>query len=121
MCDEGRYGYKFVDEGRLESVQVRESGSLRKSGWDEALSLIAGTLSTLRDAKQLDQVGAILSSHLTNEDLYAAKRLFGELGVTQIVFQRPKPGESDELLRQADKSPNAKGAQALGIAEGAQG
>jgi len=119
MCDEGRYGYKFIDEGRLDAVQIRDNGAARTATWEEALGLIGGILKRLRGAEHLDQVGVILSSHLTNEDLYAAKRFFGELGVKQVVFQRPKPGQGDDFLMQADKSPNAKGAQALGIAEGA--
>ena len=57
---------------------------------------------------------------MTNESLYAAKQVFAALGVRHLVFQRPKGGASDSLLMQADKSPNAKGAQALGIAEGAE-
>ena len=119
MCDEGRYGYKFIDQNRLKTVQVREGGLLRFGTWEEGLDLVATRLMALKDAGGLDQVGVVLSSHLTNEDLYAAKRFCAELGVTQVVFQRPKPGDSDDLLIQADKSPNAKGAQTLGIAEGA--
>ena len=119
MCDEGRYGYKFIDERRLTQVQVRDNGALRLGTWEEGLSRVVEALKKLRDAKALDQVGVVLSSRLTNEELYAAQRVFSELGVTQIIFQRPKSGASDNLLLQADKSPNAKGAQALGIPEGA--
>ncbi|PIQ83968.1 MAG: hypothetical protein COV75_04680 [Candidatus Omnitrophica bacterium CG11_big_fil_rev_8_21_14_0_20_63_9] len=121
MCDEGRYGYKFIDENRLTQVQLRHQGAPKTATWDEGVDLIGATLKRLRDAKQLDQVGVVLSSHLTNEDLFVAKRLFAELGVRQVVFQRPKNGASDNFLLQADKSPNAKGAQALGIAESAEG
>ena len=119
MCDEGRYGYHFIDENRLTQVRVNEHGRARPGGWEEALDIVSATLVRLRKTNQLNQVGVILSSHLTNEDLYVAKRICAELGITQVVFQRPKSGDSDELLIQADKSPNAKGAQALGIAEGA--
>jgi len=119
MCDEGRYGYKFIDEQRLTQVQVRENSSLRQGTWEEGLELLTSTLKRLRDAKQLDRVGVILSSHLTNEDLFVAKRIFGALGVKQVVFQRPKSGDQDGFLIQPDKSPNARGAQALGIPEGA--
>ncbi len=120
MCDEGRYGYKSIDQNRIETVQVREKGHLRPGNWEEALDIVGSKLASLKTANQLNQAGVILSSHLTNEDLYAAKRFFSELGVANIVFQRPKPGKSDELLMQADKSPNAKGAQAIGLAEGAE-
>ena len=120
MCDEGRYGYKFIDEQRLTHVHVRANGTTRPGGWEEAIAQLSKALVQLREAKQLNRVGVILSSHLTNEDLYAAKRIFGELGATQVVFQRPPSGSHDDFLIQADKSPNAKGAQALGIAEGAE-
>jgi len=119
MCDEGRYGYKFIDAKRLAQVQVREGDGLRQGTWEEGLDLLSGILAQLRDTAQLDQLGVILSSHLTNEDLYVAKRFFREVGICQVVFQRPKAGPADELLLQADRSPNARGAQALGISEGA--
>jgi len=120
MCDEGRYGYQFIDQERLEAVQIKEHGGMRSGTWEEALERLGVVLARLRDAKQLGQVGVVLSSHLTNEDLYAAKRFFAELGVVQVVFQRPKPGEGDDFLMQPDKSPNARGAQALGLPEGAE-
>ncbi len=120
MCDAGRYGYKAIDENRLTHVQVRTDGALQQSTWDDGLRRVADVLKRLRDAKALDQAGVILSSQMTNENLFAAKRLFSALGVAHVVFQRPKSGDSDQFLIQADKSPNAKGAQALGIAEGAQ-
>ena len=121
MCDEGRYGYTSIDHNRLATPQVRDNGALRSASWDEALECVSGTLMQLVQAKQPDQAGVILSSHLSNEDLSVAKRLCQQLGITQIVFQRPPAGEADALLIQADKSPNATGAQALGIAEGADG
>jgi NADH-quinone oxidoreductase subunit G len=120
MCDEGRYGYKPIDENRLSSVQMREHGTIRQGEWEEGMGLLASALQKVIDTQSADEAGVILSSQLTNEDLYAAKRVFGALGLTQVVFQRPKSGAADELLIQADKSPNAKGAQALGIAEGAE-
>ena len=120
MCDEGRYGYKFIDENRLTHVQFRHNGSVHQKPWEEGLEAIAETLKRLRDTKSLDQVGVILSSHMTNENLYATKKFFTTLGVKHLVFQRPKSGSSDAFLIQADKSPNAKGAQALSITEGAQ-
>ena len=120
MCDAGRYGYHAIDENRLAHPEAREGATVRQASWEQAHQRLMGALGRLREAKQLGSVGAILSSHLTNEDLYAAKRCFTALGVTDVVFQRPKSGDADELLIQADKSSNARGAQALGLAEGAQ-
>ena len=120
MCDVGRYGYKTLDEGRLTRVQLRENGALQPSDWEQGIGRVADTVKRLREAKQLERAAVVLSSHLSNEDLYAAKRVFGGLGVSQVVFQRPKAGTSDDLLLQADRSPNARGAQALGLPEGAE-
>ena len=121
MCDEGRYGYRFIDEQRLEQVSIKESGAVRKGTWEEALGLLGATLKRLQESGEMNKVGVILSSHLTNEDLFVAKRFFKALGIEQVVFQRPKAGEGDAFLIQPDKSPNARGALVLGFAEGAQG
>jgi len=121
MCDEGRYGYKAIDQNRIAQVRLQTNGNARPSTWEDGVAQLAAILAQRRSAKQLDQVGVVLSSTLTNEDLYAAKRVFGALGVRQVVFQRPRPGKSDALLLQADRSPNARGALALGIPEGAEG
>ncbi len=120
MCDVGRYGYKFVDDNRLTHVLLGQNGAKRQARWEDGIEQLGAALQRLQQAKQLDQVGVMLSSHLTNEDLYAAKRVFGALGVRHLVFQRPTTGTADELLLQADRSPNATGAQALGLVEGAQ-
>jgi predicted molibdopterin-dependent oxidoreductase YjgC len=98
---------------------MRTNGATQPGAWDDGLRRVADALKRLKDAKALDRAGVILSSHMTNENLFAAKRFFAALGVRNVVFQRPKSGDSDQLLIQPDKSPNAKGAQALGLAEGA--
>jgi len=116
MCDAGRYGYPFIDDNRLTSVQVRSADEGQPATWDHALERIAQTLQRLAQANQLDRVGVILSTHLTNEDLYLAKRLFQTLGVRHVTVQGPaRPGDQDNWLIKADKSPNTRGAQALGL------
>jgi len=113
MCDEGRYGYKFVDENRLTQVQARSGSGLEPSSWQAAVAQLSQTIQAMRDRRSLDRLGAILSTHLTNEDLYVAKRFFRSLGVAHLAVQPARQGESDHLLRQADKSPNTKGAELL--------
>ncbi len=120
MCDVGRYGYHAIDDNRIAEIAVGENGSARRGLWEEAIELLGAALQQLQQAKQPDRIGVVLSSHQTNEDLYAAKRVFSALGVTQLVFQRPKPERADTLLLTADRSPNTRGAQALGLAEGAE-
>ncbi|MBI3088320.1 MAG: molybdopterin-dependent oxidoreductase [Candidatus Omnitrophica bacterium] len=115
MCDEGRYGYKFIDENRLTQVQLRDGSGYRAGSWDEALGLLTQTLRRLKDAQQLDRAGVVLSTHLTNEDLYVAKRVFGGFGIRSLAVQPARQGSQDDFLRRADKSPNTRGAQAMGL------
>ncbi|MBI3312346.1 MAG: molybdopterin-dependent oxidoreductase, partial [Candidatus Omnitrophica bacterium] len=116
MCDEGRYGYHAIDDARLTQVQVRDGAALRQGSWDEALGRVTDTIKRLSEAKQLDRFGVILSTQLTNEELYVAKQLFASLRIHQVAVQGPpRPGTSDDLLMQADTSPNTRGAHALGL------
>ena len=98
-------------------MTIRQNGAASPERWEAALDQVVSTLRRLRDAKRLDQVGVLLSSHMTNENLFAAKRFFGALAGVRVAFQRPPAGDHDDFLIQADKSPNARGALALGIRE----
>ncbi len=113
MCDEGRYAYHAIDQDRLTQVQRNERGALRAAHWDEALALIVETLKSLQQAQRMDRVGVLLSTQLTNEDLYVAKRWCAALDIRRVAVQAAPAGRSDSLLMKADKSPNTRGAQAL--------
>jgi NADH-quinone oxidoreductase subunit G len=115
MCDEGRYAYHAIDRDRLTQVQRNERGALRAARWDEALALIVETLKSLQQAKRMDRVGMLLSTQLTNEDLYVAKRFCEALDIQHVAVQGAPVGRSDQLLMKADKSPNTRGAQAMGL------
>jgi len=56
----------------------------------------------------------VVSPWLTNEDLYVAARFAAECLQTKAVYLggRP-PGESDKILRSADKNPNMTGLKAI--------
>ncbi|MBI4970419.1 MAG: molybdopterin-dependent oxidoreductase, partial [Candidatus Omnitrophica bacterium] len=102
MCDEGRYGYKFIDHDRI-------------------LEATGGGIFALADAisrTPKNKIGVFVSTHLTNEDLFAIRKFFSqELGITNIDYRlAPKTGTADDFLMKADKSPNTAGAKALGLA-----
>jgi len=107
LCDEGRYGFGWVDEDRLETV--RGSRGMTWS-WEEAMTSISKALPDAR-------LGVIASAKLTNEDLFLIRKLFGEeLGGQVTAAVEEEPGFSDEILIQADKNPNTQGATLLGLA-----
>ncbi len=116
MCDEGRYAYHAIDEHRIMNIQIRDGHATREGSWEEAFTRLVSAIQRLKTAGQLDRIGVILSTHLTNEELYLAKTIFRQLGITQVTAQAPRPGGSDDFLIKADKSPNTHGAQALGLA-----
>jgi NADH-quinone oxidoreductase subunit G len=113
MCDVGRYAYKSIDENRLTQVQARSGNGLQPSSWQAVLAQLSQVLRAMKDRQTIERIGVILSTHLTNEDLYVAKRFFRSLGVAHLAVQPARQGTGDHLLRQADKSPNAKGAELL--------
>jgi NADH-quinone oxidoreductase subunit G len=116
VCDEGRYGYRFIDKDRILKPLKRVDGSLQETSWDEAIEQAALLLS------QTKGVGVIASTNLTNEDLWIVKEIFEkQLPVQTMAYAwTKKPGYQDQFLIKSDKSPNTRGAQALGFQNKAQ-
>ena len=114
MCDEGRYGFQFIDQDRLRQVQHRGV----EIDWEKALTGLAGVLGRLKAENRQGQVGVIPSAQLTTEELYLVRKLFVDsLGVTQCDIRVPAaPGTSDNFLIKADKNPNTAGAVLVGLA-----
>jgi len=73
-CDKGKFGhYVFNEAGRLSQVLTRDGTSLRPSAWAAAFSEILGRFRKATNA-------VLVSSAISNEDLFAVKSLFqGEL------------------------------------------
>ncbi|MBI4642029.1 MAG: molybdopterin-dependent oxidoreductase [Candidatus Tectomicrobia bacterium] len=119
MCDEGRYGYKFIDApDRLLEPYLRHGEGLASVDWDTASLQVTGQLKRILETYGPDSVGVIASPKLTNEDLYLVKKFFNEqLGVPHIDFKVPQAGEvsSDNFLMKADKNPNTLGAVKIGL------
>ena len=112
MCDEGRYGFGWVDKGRL--TKVRHQGV--DSTWEQAIAAIAAALEQLRRNGTGSRLGVIASAQLTNEELFLIREIFqGALGA-HVTASVPTPsGYSDDFLIKADKNPNTLGATLLGL------
>ncbi len=116
MCDEGRYGYKFIDHNRITQPVIRMDGAVRAVDWNE---LTENFLKSLKKLKPKDEIAVLVSPQMTNEELYLAKRFFvKDLGIEKIYLVRTNPdGYQDDLLLRADKHPNRKGAEWIGFVE----
>jgi NADH-quinone oxidoreductase subunit G len=113
MCDEGRFGFGWMDERRLR--KVRSQGG--DSTWEQAIAAIAPELARLRENGSGSRIGVIASPQLTNEELFLIREIFqGALGARVTASVPTPPGYSDDFLIKADKNPNTLGATLLGLA-----
>ncbi|HXG04509.1 MAG TPA: molybdopterin-dependent oxidoreductase [Candidatus Binatia bacterium] len=113
MCDEGRYGFGFVDDPDRLTVPARRQGDEPVPvAWEEALGALTAAL-----RRPAERVAVIASPKMPNEDLFALRRLVEVLGVRQVGFRVPPaaPGYEDDLLIRADKNPNTRGAELIGL------
>jgi NADH-quinone oxidoreductase subunit G len=114
MCDEGRYGFGWIDHGRL--TKVRHQGV--DSTWDEALAAISAALANVRQNGLGSRLGVIASSKLTNEELFLIRDLFQNTLSARVTSSvQTTPGYSDDFLIKADKNPNTRGAALLQLSD----
>jgi NADH-quinone oxidoreductase subunit G len=113
ICDAGRYGFGFVDDPTRLLRPTRGAGpDAREVSWGEVIGALAALL---RDAP--GALGVIASPRMANEDLFALRRLLRRAGVGDVAFRVPPavPGDQDDFLIRADKNPNTRGAELIGL------
>ncbi len=119
MCDDGRYGFTYVDApDRLRTPAGRQEDGWQELDWDQAVAEVTDRLERIQAASGPDAVAALLSPQMTNEDLFVARRFFKEgLNLRHLDFQVAplEPGYEDDFLIRADKNPNTTGAELLGL------
>ena len=114
ICDAGRYGGKFVDDPSRLGAPARGRGEAAiEVGWEEMIPLIASQLRRYRP----DEIGVLASPKMANEDLFLLRRLVDHLGLVHVDFRVPPrtPGDEDRILIKADKNPNTRGAELIGL------
>src|SRR3977135_984219 len=75
-CVKGKFGWDFVNSpDRLTTPLIREGDTFRPASWDEALSVLARRLSTIKAESGPDAIGFISSSKCTNEESYLMQKL----------------------------------------------
>jgi NADH-quinone oxidoreductase subunit G len=113
MCDDGRCGYTAINaDTRLLHPQVRQDDTLEQTSWQEALQRTVSALQQHGGAA----VGVLVAPQGSNEDCYLLARLTSEvLATPQVVLYPGAPGYADDLLLRADKNPNTRGAQDMGL------
>jgi len=111
LCDEGRFGFGWIDRGRL--VEVR--GPVPGATWDQALAAIAAALAAPGEDGGA-RLGVLASAQLTSEELFLVREVLGgTLGARVSAAVPEEPGAADGFLLKADKNPNTRGATLLGL------
>jgi predicted molibdopterin-dependent oxidoreductase YjgC len=92
---------------------MKKGEELVEVGWDEAISAAASALKAFRKS----EIAAISSPFATNEENHIFRRFAAEVLVTRNVdfIRREIPGDEDDILIRADKTPNSRGAEEVGI------
>ncbi|MEX2201558.1 MAG: molybdopterin-dependent oxidoreductase, partial [Dongiaceae bacterium] len=80
ISDKARFSYDGLQRQRLDKPYVRENGKLRPATWREAFDAIAAKVKSV-GGKGL---AAIAGDMADVEAMFALKRLFGELGSTNL-------------------------------------
>ncbi len=86
ICDKGRFGHHFVNaKDRLTQPLVRRGDTLQPATWDEAMSVVAERLSTIRATNGPDAIGGLAGDRVANEDLYLFQKLMrGVIGTNNV-------------------------------------
>lgn len=119
MCDAGRYSYHAIDApNRLIAPRIRQEEEWKEVAWEEALQTTAEALRKTLDKYGPANVAVLASPQMTNEELFRLRQLFGDaLAVANIEYRVPMREQvySDDYLITADKNPNSRGAEVLGL------
>lgn len=86
LCVKGRFGFDFLNrEDRLDTPLIRKNGKLEKAGWDEALDLIAGRFTEIREKHGPGALGFFSSARVSNEENYSLMRFArGVVGTNNV-------------------------------------
>ena len=113
MCDEGRLSiHQPHSAPRLTKAEARENGQLAPIEHPVALDRLAEKMRAARPGG----VGIIASGSLTVEDLYMVRRFATECAKdARVIVPEVRRGKDDAILIRADKTPNRRGAELLGL------
>lgn len=76
LCVKGHFGHDYLNHpDRLRTPLVRGADGLRPASWEEALSLVAGTLRDLAVSHGPQSLGFLGSTRSTNEENYLFQKL----------------------------------------------
>lgn len=122
MCDEGRLWYKEQQkESRIMRPLLSREAGFAETSWDRTLVHVADAFAKAKEAGGANAVAGIIGAKATNEEAYLLAKLLTENVGTSCVAGfswSPEDAFHDDFLIKADKNPNTRGLQALGLLNG---
>src|SRR5882724_1741225 len=113
ICDEGRYCFHELAGGeRLTTPMIRQEGGLVPATWEQALQAVYNGLTS-----SAPEAG-ILSGRNTNEEAFLFARLMKKIApdcALEVFYQERELTEVQKILMSPDRSPNFRGARAMGV------
>ena len=76
MCDEGRFSYKKIDEGRIQSPCLRHGEKTQNTDWETIIKETSTILNTTLSSFGPTSIAVITSPQLSNEELNLTQKLF---------------------------------------------
>lgn len=115
MCDEGRYGFHFMQSpSRIHGPAVKGADSMTSTQWSEAGAKFKELLSSAKT------IAVVASADITNEEADILKTNLGSkaelFSYSPTVDSSSEDEATDHLLRRKDKSPNLRGLEDKGYA-----
>jgi formate dehydrogenase major subunit len=104
LCVKGRFGFDFLQSPqRLTKPLIRENGELRGASWEEALDLVAGKITEVKEADGPEAIAGIGSAKSTNESLYLMQKLFrAAIGTNHLASPHAASGLNNSLAELED-------------------
>ncbi len=116
ICDIGRYGYSYLNEDRMDRIISNNHGSSKGLNWDNISLLIGKRLMKFYHMHRTSWIALLLSTWLTNEELFLLKKIFVEnLHIEKIFVLDPHQEDGDAFLLTPERSPNRRGVQEMGF------
>lgn len=76
LCIKGWKVHEFVhSEERLKAPLIKRDGVFHQASWDEALDLVAGKMTAIRDQHGPNALGFLSSARCTNEENYLLQKI----------------------------------------------
>ena len=110
MCDEGRFGFKYVhSDNRIQFATLRRGGEVSPLDWNSAPQVIRFRLKEIAEEQGADKIAVMLSPFLACEEAWLIAKTIREIAPEATLVLGPVPSvEQDEMFPRGATNGDAK-------------